>query len=191
MNNQGAFYCGHSLSYVGKIGGAYTVYEVKGLKNNDKVGKQFEDIKGSLILSKNKIESPAQWVLGLFGKDKNAGAIMYNFESKSEMDNFFKKGGETKDFDKVIEFKVTEQEAQKFNENALADAQAFNNYTLLGNNCGTFATQVITKSVEDIKLEIPNGMFYTIRSNIPKNMFNHLYTDTHPTDIYMIENEED
>lgn len=89
VNNQGAFYCGHSLSYVGKIGGAYTVYEVKGLKNNDKVGKQFEDIKGSLILSKNKIESPAQWVLGLFGKDKNAGAIMYNFESKSEMDNFF------------------------------------------------------------------------------------------------------
>ena len=149
MDEDSVGHLGHAGMYVQTKEG-YSYFEVTGIKKDEKVGGTISGKKKTEILSKSPLSFPAASSVDTANNvskketDLYSGVVRRDFADKNELLEYLKKAGDNDGYNSIVSFETTPEEDKLIYDTAMKAGKSFSNYSAIGNNCGTWARDVLT-----------------------------------------------
>ena len=130
------------------------------------------------ILSKNRMSFPCGKIAELLAGGKEAGVIQRDFSSKDVMMAYFT----SRKFSEILSFETTTEQDSIIYNNAVSSGKDFSGYSLIGNNCGTWAMNVLSTEGSGInKIDYAKDPFKN-----ESNFFLGIYMSNAPNGAWLI-----
>ena len=173
---------GHIGLFVQTGKDSWSYFEVYPFDKNE--AQAYHHVKGDdsnatiTTLSKNKMSFPCGKMAELLAGGKEAGVIQRDFSSKDNMMDYFK----SRKFSEILGFETTTKQDAIIYDNAVSAGTDFYGYSLIGNNCGTWAMSVLSTEGSGI-----NKIDYTLDPfKNDSNFFLGIYMSNAPNGSWLI-----